>query len=192
MVGRNQTELTDRISNLIFQAIQIMNSLFYFKPVSKKKLNMKTYIIDGNNVIGKDHRLKSLHKQDKIGAREKLTFAIERFAHKGKDYIYLHFDGYENKKLRGVNVNIVYSEIKTADEKMKMQIDLSKNKKNLIIVSSDRSVMNYGKLNSCKVISSEDFLQGYLSNTKENKEEVYKDGKKFDVDEFKKLFGLDE
>ncbi len=87
-------------------------------------------------------------------------------------------------------MKIVYSENLTADEKIKKQISQSKSPRNIIVVTSDSNLAQFAKVCSAAVVSSDEFAV-----------EINKSGDKFDeesiiksinnVDEFKKLFGVD-
>ena len=149
---------------------------------------MRTYIIDGNNLIGKITSLSRLQKKDKQSVREKLVLLIENYFHNKKEKVSLHFDGFENKSLRLSKGKIIYSEKSTADKKIKDQIEASKNRKNLIVVSSDHEIQNFAKVCSSKVVSSEDFSKEILSANKIDEEENRINSIN-NVEEFKKLFG---
>ena len=153
---------------------------------------MKTYLIDGNNLIGKIPRLFSLQKKDGQSSREQLAFMLERFFSKKKVKFIIHFDGYKNLPIKLSSGKIIYSDNRTADENIKVQIEQSKNSKNISVISSDFSIAQYAKKCSCEVISSEDFARQILSEKNINDEENIIDSLKKETEEFKKLFGADE
>ena len=55
--------------------------------------NMKSYVIDGNNLMGKINLIKN---QDKQLAREKLVMLIDQYFNQHKAKVYFHFDGFQN------------------------------------------------------------------------------------------------
>jgi predicted RNA-binding protein with PIN domain len=147
---------------------------------------MKFYIIDGNNLIGKNKSLSSLQKKDKQSSREKLAFMIHDYFHDKKIKIYLHFDGYQNLPINVPGIKITYSEKLSADEKIKQQIENSKDYKNILLISSDNNLREFAKVCGCNVISSEEFLQHLNKNQKLNEEQTRIDS--ISNDEIKRLF----
>jgi len=148
------------------------------------------YIIDGNNLIGKIASLMSLQKKDKQASREKLVYILDRYFISKKANVSLHLDGHPAGRVSSSKMKIVYSENLTADEKIKKQISQSKSPRNIIVVTSDSNLAQFAKVCSATVVSSDEFAV-----------EINKSGDKFDeeniiksinnVDEFKKLFGVD-
>jgi predicted RNA-binding protein with PIN domain len=120
---------------------------------------MKHYIIDGNNLIGKNKNLSELQRKDKQSSREQLLFILQSYFASKKIKVSLHFDGFEKDKLNFSKGKIIYSASRSADEKIKEEINSIKNKREITIISSDSELRNYGKVCSCIVISSEDFLK---------------------------------
>ena len=151
---------------------------------------MLNYIIDGNNLIGKITSLMSLQKKDKQASREKLVYILDRYFISKKAIVTLHLDGHPAGRVSSSKMKIVYSENLTADEKIKKQISQSKSPRNIIVVTSDSNLAQFAKVCSTTVVSSDEFAV-----------EINKSGDKFDeesiiksinnVDEFKKLFGVD-
>ena len=147
---------------------------------------IKHYIIDGNNLIGKIKSIWELQKKDKQASREKLAFVLDRYFAKKKLKVSLHYDGFAADAIRTSKVKLFYSDNKTADSKIKIEIDQSKNSKLIAVVSSDNSVQQYAKLNSCKVISSEMFgKEIYKKEDADREEELIK---QIDNDELLRLF----
>ena len=71
---------------------------------------------------------------------------------------------------------------------MKEEIDSEKNSKFVAVISSDHSVQNYAKVNSCKIIKSEEFNRSLRKkNSSKSEEDI---AKSISNDEIKKLFGL--
>jgi predicted RNA-binding protein with PIN domain len=151
---------------------------------------VKHYIIDGNNLLGKDRFLSQLQKKDKQQSREKLAFILSRYFSRKKTSVSLHFDGFEREVIKVPSIKIIYSGNYSADDNIKREIENSKNPRNIILITSDTNLMEFGRVCSCKVIKCEEFAQ-LLNQANSNKEEQYKSDSNVNVEEFKKLFGID-
>jgi predicted RNA-binding protein with PIN domain len=149
---------------------------------------LKHYIIDGNNLIGKIKTLNQIHRKNKKQSAEKLAFQIARFFHMKKVSVSLHFDGFQADVIRVTGIKIFYSGNVTADEKIKNEIGKSKNPKNIILVTSDRNVAEFGRVCSCQVIKSEAFSKQLFSSGFD--EEKHRIEELNNTEEFKKLFGV--
>jgi predicted RNA-binding protein with PIN domain len=145
------------------------------------------YIIDGNNLIGKVSELKK--NPDKQSAREKLALLLERFFHRKKIKVSLHFDGFENEVIKVSGINIKYSLNRPADELIKKQIESSKNTKSIVVVSSDNEIISFAKVCGCKVLKSEEFYNQLINQFSDRIDEEKPSN--FNTDEFKKLFGIE-
>ena len=150
---------------------------------------MKHYIIDGNNLIGKIKDLNQIHRKNKKQSAEKLAFMIGQYFSNRKANVSLHFDGVQADVVRVTGIKIIYSGNVTADEKIKNEIEQSKNPKNIILVTSDRNVADFGRVCSCQLIKSEEFSKQLLS-TGFSDEEKTKIDELDNPEEFKKLFGI--
>lgn len=148
---------------------------------------MRHFIIDGNNLIGKMPAVKS---KDKNTEREKLAFILERYFTNKKVKVSLHFDGHKNLPIKAAGIKIFYSENLTADDLIKNEIERTSNRKNIILVSSDNNLKEFARVCSCEVKSSEDFVKNITSSQKNDEEENIIESMK-NIDEFKKLFGVD-
>ena len=120
---------------------------------------MKHYIIDGNNVIHKIKKFEKLLQKDKQSPREKLAFLIEDYFRGKQVKISLHYDGYERIPIKLDLIKITYSSNRIADEKIKLEIEAEKNRKNIAVVTSDDNIKDFARQCSCEVISSEDFIK---------------------------------
>lgn len=122
---------------------------------------MKTYLIDGNNVIRAEKEWNKLFLEDPEKAKNLLVQkVIDYFSNKNNNAI-IFFDGFNfihshSKVSR--NVEIKHAKNKTADETILITIEKHINKKNLIIVSNDQALRNKARLYQCGVESSEDFI----------------------------------
>lgn len=151
---------------------------------------MLTYLIDGNNLIGKIPSLMSLQKKDKQASRERILHLLDRYFHSKKTKVILFFDGFENGKLNASHLKINYSDKITADEKIKSFITDAKSTRNIIVITSDSNLSQFAKKCSCKVISSDNFAAEIAAN--KQKSEFNKPDATAGLEEFKKLFGVDE
>ena len=145
------------------------------------------YIIDGNNVIGKIPELFKLQKNDKQRAREQLVYLLQRYFNNKKINLTLHFDGYANNPLSLTKGKIVYSENKSADSLIKENIESVKNRKNIILVTSDNELRNFGKACGCTIISSKDFGTQLIKGNDIDEEKSRTDDIN-DVEEWKRIF----
>ena len=148
---------------------------------------MKHYIIDGNNLIGKINFLHKMQQKDKQHSREKLAFMIDNYFHDKKVKVTIHFDGFENFPIKLNNAKIVYSDSKSADDKIKNQIELAENRKNLVVITSDNNIQEFARVCSCLIIKAEEFartIQGKIQNDEKDIIEKMNNN----LDEWKKLF----
>jgi len=148
---------------------------------------MKHYIIDGNNLIGKIGSLSKLQKKDKQRAREQVAFLIQQYFQNKKVSVSLHFDGYPAQSIKFYNGKIIYSANKTADEKIKEEIEEAKNRQNIIVVSSDNNIKEFARVCGCEILSSEKFGE-LITQTKTVDEEKPQINSPSDIEEFKRLF----
>lgn len=147
---------------------------------------MLHYIIDGNNLIGKISSLKNL--PDKQSAREKIALLLEKYFLGKKLKVSLHFDGFENVPIKVSGIKIYYSQIRSADEMIKNEIEQIKNTKSVFVISSDTEIGSFAKVCGCQVKSSENFYKELISAKDKFDDEKPTD---FNTDEFKKLFGIE-
>ena len=150
---------------------------------------MKHYIIDGNNLIGKIKSLNQIQKSNKQQSREKLTFLLARYFNKRKTSVNLHLDGFESDAIKVSGIKIIYSGSISADEKIKHEIEGSKNPRNIILVTSDINLAEFGRVCSCQVIKSEEFVKQIHSENSVDEEQTKIDSIN-STEEFKKLFGI--
>lgn len=147
------------------------------------------YIIDGNNLIGKISNLEKIRKSNPQAARDNLTAILDRYFSNKKLEVSLHFDGFKHEGLKSAKARIKYSNNRPADLIIKEEIEKSKNRKLICVVSSDHEVMNFAKVCGCKTIKSESFAKNLFSQSKEKTEEER--AKEISETEIRKIFGLD-
>jgi len=150
---------------------------------------MKKYIIDGNNLIGKIKPLSDVQKKDKQASREKLAHLVDRYFTNKQVEVILNFDGFANQKINTSKLKLFYSDNRSADEKIKKQIETETNKRNIIVISSDNNVREFAKVCGCEVILSEDFGKEITKSQNADDEESRIKAID-DIDTFKKMFGV--
>ena len=148
---------------------------------------MKHYLIDGNNLIGKIIFLHKLQQKDKQRSREKLAFMIDNFFHEKRAKITIHFDGFKNLPIKLNQAKIVYSDNKSADDKIKNQIELAENRKNLVVITSDNNIQEFARVCSCLIIKSEEFARTIQSKKQDDEKDIIEKMNN-NLDEWEKLF----
>jgi hypothetical protein len=150
---------------------------------------MNHYIIDGNNLIGKI--LKKKKTVNKGSDREELARILNAHFAGKKCKVSLHFDGHENIPVLFTKGKIIYSRGRTSDEKIREEIDNTKSKRKIILVTSDRQLAEYARVNGCKVISSEEFGKEIKSKRRSDEESLKIKEMENDIEEFRRLFGIE-
>ncbi|MCX8010337.1 MAG: NYN domain-containing protein [Ignavibacteria bacterium] len=122
---------------------------------------MRKFLIDGNNILNSYKNLKEVFDKDKAAARNKLVQLIQDYFFSSKNEATIFFDGFEEDghsfKKVSQNVFMKFSRTKPADKIIRETIDKEKNKRILIVVSSDNEVIDYARINACKVQTSIEF-----------------------------------
>lgn len=149
---------------------------------------MNHYIIDGNNLIGRIKSFQQLHKKDKQASRERLVNLLNKYFRGKKLKITLHFDGHPNLELNFSKGKIEYSKNEISDNLIRREIESSKNPRLLTLITSDHSLMNFGKVCGCAIISSDDFYKSIEQSVEKNEEEERIKELNNDSKEFLKLF----
>ncbi len=135
---------------------------------------MINYLIDGNNLIWKIPELAKLQKDEltRFAAREKLIHRLERHFAGKKISVTVFFDGAPHGNFGG-GIKTKYSYEKEADDLIRAAIEKLKTKHTTTVVSSDRKVFDYAKINGCKAMTSEEFSRLLeIEQTKRNNEEI--------------------
>ncbi|HZH29396.1 MAG TPA: NYN domain-containing protein [Pyrinomonadaceae bacterium] len=117
-----------------------------------------SYLVDGNNVMGQRvgwHR-------DKPGARRALLEELARFAATKKARVEVVFDGApdehfaDGSRYRGVRV--YYAERGSdADERIKTLVEQSRERRTLLVVTSDRALAGYVRSCGAQVLRAGEF-----------------------------------
>jgi predicted RNA-binding protein with PIN domain len=117
-----------------------------------------SYLVDGNNVMAQRvgwHR-------DKPGARRALLNDVARFALARKVSVAVVFDGApephfaDGAKYRGVRV-FYAARGSNADERIKQMVEETRERRTLLVVTSDRALADYVRRCGAQVIRSGDF-----------------------------------
>lgn len=116
------------------------------------------YLVDGNNVMGQRvgwHR-------DKEGARRRLLDEVAGFARAARVTVSVVFDGAPDEhfpdgtRYRGVQV-FYAARGSNADERIKRIVDNSRERRTLIVVTSDRELAAYVRQCGARVVRAGDF-----------------------------------
>jgi predicted RNA-binding protein with PIN domain len=151
------------------------------------------YIVDGYNLIHAIPTLKKLLAHDGFQAREQLVYVISRLTFKRKFRCTIVFDGAKPLEPHPLPthspVHIVFSSPLSADAKIKSMIGLSKNRTLLVIISSDREILDYAKVCSCATQTSKYFSNLLFEEPDKGEEKDSAALSKGQVDEWLKIFG---
>ena len=151
------------------------------------------YIVDGYNVIHAIPSLKKLLAHDGFQAREHLVFLVSRLTFRKKFRCTIVFDGVKPHEPHPPQshspLHIVFSSPLSADAKIKSMIELSKNRTLLVIISSDREILDYAKVCSCNTYTSKYFTNLLFDEPDKGEEKDSTALTKGQVDEWLKIFG---
>jgi predicted RNA-binding protein with PIN domain len=153
------------------------------------------YLIDGNNVIGQRvgwHR-------DKPGSRRRLLEELARFLRLKKNRVAVVFDGAPDKSFPDgssyCGVKIFYARPKSnADSRIIEMVEAERNKKSLVVVTSDRKLTSRVRASGARVMRSGEFRR-MLDEIAENATDQEADTPKIKDDEMSewlRYFGVEE
>jgi predicted RNA-binding protein with PIN domain len=152
-----------------------------------------SYLVDGNNVMA---QRVGWHK-DKPGARRALLDEVAEFAISKRASVTVVFDGAPEQHFadgatyRGVRV--FYAERgSNADERIKKIVEASRERRTLIVVTSDRELAAYVRSCGAQVIRSGDFRKR-MQETRDEKPASREDAKPVsqqDVPDWMRYFGV--
>lgn len=154
---------------------------------------MQHFILDGYNLIHAMPALKKTLAHDAQSAREMLIHSVARLTHRKKFRCTIVFDGSPPsntvKQSPNAPIHVVYSSPQNADAKIKQMIEQSKHRSLLVIVSSDREILNFAKVCSCQTHTSKHFAN-LLSQTNDVPTEKSDTPlSQSQIDEWLKIFG---
>ncbi len=122
------------------------------------------YIIDGYNIIHHTIFIKQTDRKIKEQKLALLNFIKTKgLGGSAKNKITVVFDGYpspkDNQDLSNTpHIGIIFSRNITADEKIKMIVEESANRKNIVVVSDDKEIRFIAKLLGARHMGIEDFI----------------------------------
>ncbi len=145
---------------------------------------MKYFIIDGNNLLGKISKKYLAKNSD---SRVSLAFILDRYFSTKSYKVSLHFDGFKKETIKTNKIKLYYSNNKSADDEIKLEIENSTNRKLITLVTSDFNLLDFGKVCSCEIITSEKFSKILFQKDLDKEEEIIKT---ISNNEIKKLFGV--
>jgi predicted RNA-binding protein with PIN domain len=151
------------------------------------------YIVDGYNVIHSIPTLKKLLAHDGFQAREQLVFLVSRLTFRKKFRCTIVFDGMKPHEPHPPQshspLHIIFSSPLSADAKIKSMIETSKNRSLLVIISSDREILDYAKVCSCSTYTSKYFSNLLFDEPDKGEEKDSTALSKGQIDEWLKIFG---
>jgi len=153
-------------------------------------MNVKTYLIDGNNLMGKIKSLFALQQKDKQASREQLVFLLDKYFKTQKNKCVLYFDGFPSITIASDFLKIKYSQKQTADDLIRRDITNADNRKTLTLITSDLALAGFAKVCSAEVLKSEVFAKQALQSKAGEDESGIIDKLTNQTAEFKKLFGV--
>ena len=154
---------------------------------------MQHYIIDGYNVIHAIPTLKKTLAHNAESSRELLIHSVAQLTHKKKFRCTIVFDGTapanSPRQSPHAPVHVIFSFPFSADAKIKTMIEHSKQRPQLVIISSDNEIMNFAKVCSCQTHTSK-----YFSNLLSESDDIITEKSDvplstFQIDEWLKIFG---
>ncbi|MDT5062260.1 MAG: uncharacterized protein QOH63_2719 [Acidobacteriota bacterium] len=152
-----------------------------------------SYLIDGNNMMGQRvgwHR-------DKPGARRALMDDLARFALDRRVRVAVVFDGAPEKHFADgasyKGIHIFYSERgSNADERIKQLVEESRERRTLLVVTSDRALADYVRRCGAQVIRSGEFRKkmedAAADNSRQGQDEPSVSG---ELNQWMRYFGVE-
>lgn len=119
------------------------------------------YLIDGNNVIGQ----RAGWQKDRNGARRRLLDELAEFAAAKRARVMVVFDGaplqhFADGASYKAAVRIFYAARNSnADERIKAMVEASRERRTLIVVTSDRALGEYVRRCGAQVVNAKEFCR---------------------------------
>ena len=154
-----------------------------------------SYLVDGNNVMA---QRVGWHK-DKSAARRRLMNELVQFARTRKVSLSVVFDGApddffpDGSSYKGTKI-FYAKQGSNADERIKQIVESSKERRTLIVVTSDRALSDYCRRCGAQVLRSGEFRKRLEESMLEtNAEQLVREGVKQDeLNSWMHYFGVDE
>lgn len=117
-----------------------------------------SYLVDGNNVMGQ----RVGWHADKRGARRRLLSELARFAREEGARVEVVFDGAPDEHFPDgsyfMGVRVFYAERGSdADSVIKRMVDAARERRTLVVVTSDRELASYVRASGVRVLRSGEF-----------------------------------
>ncbi len=119
------------------------------------------YIIDGYNIINHPQFTCTLKTSSDVRLSLLALIRAERLTGSSQNKVSLVFDGYPAHPLPDYNdtdINIIFSRKISADEKIKMLVEESGNRKNIAVVSDDKDIKFFVKSLGARSVGVEEFI----------------------------------
>ncbi len=148
------------------------------------------YLIDGNNVMA---QRAGWHK-DPAGARRQLLDNLAKFAGKRRVSVMVVFDGAPEKffpdgaSYRGVRV-FYAARGSNADERIKEIVEASRERRTLLVVTSDRALGDYVRRCGAQLIRAGDFRMR-LSENETTPEKPETENAQHNTEQWMRYFGV--
>ena len=134
-------------------------------------MEYKQTYIDGYNVLRKISRLERLMKSNADAARRGLVeFVRKRMRSKG--HITIVFDGHGEVIGGGPSIAVVFSLTRTADDWIRLHLELNRHPRMVLVVSSDNEVRGHALECGAEVMTSQEFIADRKAE-KEDYTEMY-------------------
>jgi predicted RNA-binding protein with PIN domain len=152
-----------------------------------------SYLIDGNNVMAQ----RAGWHRDKPGARRALMDELAGFALARRASVAVVFDGAPEKHFadgaRYKGIRVFYSERgSNADERIKRLVEQSRERRTLLVVTSDRALADYVRRCGAQVLRSGEFRkkmeEAAADNSRQEAAEPSVDGQ---LNEWMRYFGVE-
>lgn len=135
------------------------------------------YIIDGYNII--NHPRVTRTFKTSIDPRLYLLSFIKtkRLTGSPKNKATLVFDGYPasySSDYNDAEINIIFARKISADEKIKMLVEESGNRKNIVVVSDDKDIKFFAKSSGAKPMGVEEFIGCKKQDNSEKERDLVK------------------
>ncbi len=146
------------------------------------------YLIDGNNLMP--------HVQ--ANTRKDLLEKVSQFAQLKRVKISVVFDGAEEQAFpdgaRFKGINVFYSKgYANADQRIKKFVESSKERRTLIVVTSDNALANFCRNCGAKIVRSPEFRAKIEDAENSRMESIKQQGvKSDDISDWLKYFGINE
>lgn len=155
-----------------------------------------SYLVDGNNVMA---QRVGWHK-DKGAARRRLLDEVSRFARARGVKVEVVFDGAPEEFFRDGSsyrgVRLFYAERgSNADERIKQLVEKARERRTLIVVTSDRALSDYVRRCGAQVLRSGEFRRRLDEIAQKKSDSADEDGPEVNEGEMKnwlRYFGVDE